>query len=168
MSCYFFNHFATPKLLKMKELTFAFVAVLTLNYLYAQQPVCNPFPKTITVTGTSEMENITDEIYVQTDLREYKKRGGEKEDLESIKTNFLTNCKSIGLADSVITIASYEGLNNVNWWRKRKKDPDLFATISYQIKFSSSKKMDELIDKLDDEATSNFRIVRTWHSKMSE
>lgn len=169
MSYYFFTLFTTPKLLKMKQLTLVCVAILTLNYLYAQQqPVCNPFPKTITVTGTSEMEIIPDEIYVQVDLREYKKRGGEKEDLESIKTNFLNNCKSIGLADSAITIASYEGLNSVNWWRKRKKDPDLFATISYQIKFSSSKKMDELIDKLDDEATSNFRIVRTWHSKMSE
>ncbi len=153
----------------MKHLTAVFVAMIALNYLYAQQqPSCNPYPKTITVTGTSEMEIIPDEIYVQVDLREYKKRGGEKEELENIKTNFLNSCKSIGLPDSVISIASYEGLNSPNWWRKRKKDPDLFATISYQIKFSSSKKMDELIDKLDDEATSNFRIVRTWHSKMIE
>jgi uncharacterized protein len=153
----------------MKHLTLVLVAILSLNYMNAQQqPACNPFPKTITVTGTSEMEIVPDEIYVQVDLREYKKRGGEKEDLETIKTNFLNSCKSIGLPDSVISIASYEGLNSPNWWRKRKKDPDLYATISYQIKFGSSKKMDELIDKIDDEATSNFRIVRTWHSKMTE
>lgn len=153
----------------MKQLALVIVAIITLNYVNAQQqPSCNPFPKTITVSGTAEMEIVPDEIYVQVDLREYKKRGGEKEDLETIKTSFLKSCNLVGLPDSVISIASYEGLNSPNWWRKRKKDPDLYATISYQIKFSSSKKMDELIDKLDDEATSNFRIVRTWHSKMSE
>ena len=169
MSCYFFIAFITLKLLRMKQLTLILVAILSLNYLNAQQqPVCNPYPKTISVTGTAELEIVPDEIYVQVDLREYKKKGDEKVDIEVIKTEFLSACKSIGLPDSVITIASYEGMNNADWWRKKKKDPNLFATISYQIKFSSSKKMDELIDKLDDEATSNFRIVRTWHSKMIE
>lgn len=133
-----------------------------------QQPTCNPFPKTITVSGTSEIEIVPDEIYVQVDLREYKKRGEEKVELEKIKDDFLSYCKLTGLPDSVISIASYEGLSNGNWWRKRKKDPELFATISYQIKFSSSKNMDDLISRLDDEATVNFRIVRIWHSKMSE
>ncbi len=133
-----------------------------------QQPSCNPFPKTITVSGTSEIEIVPDEIYVQVDLREYKKRGEEKVELEKIKDDFLSYCKLTGLPDSVISIASYEGLSNANWWRKRKKDPELFATISYQIKFSSSKYMDDLISRLDDEATVNFRIVKIWHSKMPE
>ena len=169
MSCYFFTLFITSKLLKMKQLTLVCVAILTLNYLYAQQqPVCNPFPKTITVTGTSEMEIIPDEIYVQVDLREYKKRGDEKVDIEVIKAEFLETCKELGIADSLITIASYEGMNSADWWRRKKRDPNLFATISYQIKFSSSKKMDDLVNKLNDEATSNFRIVKTWHSKMTE
>jgi hypothetical protein len=59
-------------------------------------------------------------------------------------------------------------MNSADWWRRKKKDPNLFANISYQVKFSNSKKMDDLIIKLDDEATYNFRIVRTWHSKMTE
>jgi uncharacterized protein YggE len=42
------------------------------------------------------------------------------------------------------------------------------ASISYQIKFANSKKMDELVAKLDDQATRNFRIVRTSHSKLQE
>jgi uncharacterized protein len=153
----------------MKHLALILVAMYSLNYVNAQQqPACNPFPKTIAVTGTSEMEIVPDEIYVQVDLREYKKRGDEKADIETIKTEFLDACKSIGLPDSVITIASYEGMNSADWWRRKKRDPNLFATISYQIKFSSSKKMDDLVAKLNDEATSNFRIVRTWHSKMTE
>lgn len=169
MSCYFFIAFITLKLLRMKQLTLILVAILSLNSMNAQQqPVCNPYPKTISVTGTAELEIVPDEIYVQVDLREYKKKGDEKVDIEVIKTEFLSACKSIGLPDSVITIASYEGMNNADWWRKKKKDPNLFATISYQIKFSSSKKMDDLVSKLNDEATSNFKIVRTWHSKMTE
>ncbi len=153
----------------MKKHLWLFPLFLFSVYIsFAQQVQNNPFPKTITVTGSSEMEIIPDEIYVQVDLREYKKRGGDKVDLETIKTDFLNSCKEAGLPDSVISIASYEGINSINWWRKRKNEPDLFATISYQVKFSSSAKMDDLIRKLDDDATSNFRIVRTWHSKMTE
>jgi uncharacterized protein len=153
----------------MKHLTLILVAMFSLNSMNAQQqPACNPFPKTITVTGTSEMDIVPDEIYVQVDLREYKKRGDEKVDIEVIKAEFLETCKAVGIADSLITIASYEGMNSADWWRRKKRDPNLFATISYQIKFSSSKKMDDLVNKLNDEATSNFRIVRTWHSKMTE
>lgn len=154
----------------MKRIAFFFTAFISfaVTITAQQQPVCNPFPKTITVTGSSEMEIIPDEIYVQVDLREYKKRGGDKVDLETIKTDFLNNCKATGLPDSAISIASYEGINSINWWRKKRNEADLFATISYQVKFSSSAKMDDLIVRLDDEATSNFRIVRTWHSKMTE
>jgi uncharacterized protein len=153
----------------MKHLTIILVAMLSLNSAGAQQqPACNPFPKTITVTGTSEMEIVPDEIYVQVDLREYKKKGEEKVDIEVIKAEFLAACKSVQIADSLISIASYEGMNTADWWRRKKKDPNLFATISYQIKFSSSKKMDDLVEKLNDEATANFRITKTWHSKMTE
>jgi uncharacterized protein YggE len=42
------------------------------------------------------------------------------------------------------------------------------ASISYQVKFTNSKKMDELVEKLDDDATQNFRIERTSHSKIQE
>ncbi|MEO6454513.1 MAG: SIMPL domain-containing protein [Ginsengibacter sp.] len=136
--------------------------------LFAQnQFVSNPFPKTINVTGSAEMDIVPDEIYVQADLREYKK-GGNKFDLETIKSNFLAACRSIGIPDSLISIASYEG-NNYNYWRwKKKKDPDMYASISYQVKFKDSKKMDELIEKLDDEATANFQIVKTSHSRIQE
>ncbi|MFT3844698.1 MAG: SIMPL domain-containing protein [Lacibacter sp.] len=153
----------------MKKHSWLFPLFLFSAYIsFAQQVQNNPFPKTITVTGSSEMEIIPDEIFVQVDLREYKKRGGDKVDLETIKTDFLNNCKATGLPDSAISIASYEGINSINWWRKKRNEADLFATISYQVKFSSSAKMDDLIVRLDDEATSNFRIVRTWHSKMTE
>jgi uncharacterized protein len=132
------------------------------------QPGCYPFPKTINVTGSAQIEVIPDEIYVQVDLREYKKRGEEKISLDKIKEEFLSNCKSIGIADSNVAVASFDGYNLANMWRRRRKDPDLFASITYQIKFSNIKLIDQLVDKLDDEATGNFGIIGTSHSKITE
>ena len=128
----------------------------------------NPFPKTITVSGSAEMEIVPDEIYVNITLREYQKRGDNKKEIETIKTAFLENCKAIGLPDSVISIISFTGYNNYYSFKKRKKDPDMQSSITYQVKFKSSELMDKLVEKLDDEATQNFVIARTSHSKMTE
>lgn len=146
---------------------FLFAAVVTSKAQNA--PTCNPYPKTISVSGSAEMEIVPDEIYVQVDLKEYKKKGENKVELEKIKSEFLEKCRSVGIADSLISIASYEGSNNNYWyWKRRKKDPDMYAGISYQVKFKESKKMDQLIDVLDDEATTNFQIVKASHSKIQE
>ena len=128
----------------------------------------NPFPKTITVSGSAEMEIVPDEIYVNITLREYQKRGENKKDIETIKTTFLENCKAIGLPDSVISIISFTGYNNYYSFKKRKKDPDMQSSIAYQVKFKSGELMDKLVEKLDDEATQNFVIANTSHSKMTE
>jgi uncharacterized protein YggE len=52
--------------------------------------------------------------------------------------------------------------------KNRKKNPDMKASITYLVKVSSTKKMDELVDKMDDEATQNFFIARVSHSKLQE
>jgi uncharacterized protein len=154
----------------MKQLIALFVLVLSVFFTTAQtQPTCNPYPKTISVTGSAEMEIVPDEIYVQIDLKEYKKKGENKVELDKIKSDFLAKCSSIGLVDSVISIASYQGANYNYWyWQRRKKDPDMYAGIAYQVKFKDSKKMDQLVDLLDDEATANFQIVKATHSKIQE
>ena len=153
----------------MKQLLFLVMAAGLSCGSMAQQTLSllpNPFPKTISVTGSAEMEIIPDEIYVQVDLKEYEKKQQGKTGLESIKTDFLNNCKVIGLPDSAISIASYEGYND--YWYKRKKKTDLYASISYQVKFTRSSDIDAFVEKLDEDATQNFRIIKTWHSKMSE
>lgn len=127
----------------------------------------NPFPKTITVNGSADMEVIPDEIYVNIELKEYQKKGESKKDIEAIKSAFLESCKIAGIPDSAISIASYSG-NNPFYWKKRKKDPSLFTGIAYQIKFKSSEMMDRLIEKLDDDATQNFQIVSVNHSQIKE
>ncbi len=155
----------------MKKIVFAFL-LLTGTYTGMTQVnsnmLINPYPKTIAVSGSAEMEIVPDEIYVQVDLREYEKRGTGKINLETIKAIFLQACKQAGIPDSVISIATYEGNNLSYWLLKKKKTPDMMAGISYQLKFSNTQKMDQLIALLDDEATQSFSITKTSHSKITE
>jgi len=154
----------------MKSLFLSAIIFIACSATNAQErSVSNPYPKTINVSGSADMEIVPDEIYVQVDLKEYKKKGENKVELEKIKADFLSKCKSAGIEDSLVSIASYEG-TNYNYWlmRRQKKNPDMFAGIAYQIKFRDSKKMDQLVELLDDEATANFRIVKVSHSKMTE
>lgn len=155
----------------MKKLIIITGILLVANFLTARQlqPIFtnNPFPKTITVSGSAEMEVIPDEIYVNVELKEYQKKGEEKKDMETIRSKFLESCKAVGIPDSAVSILSYTG-DNPYFARKRKKDPDMFTGITYQVKFKSSELMDKLVEKLDDDATQSFLIASTHHSKMTE
>jgi uncharacterized protein YggE len=149
--------------MKKHLLTLTFLAFLIPAFSQTDK---NPYPRTITVNGSAEMEVIPDEIYVVVDLKEYEKKGQGKIDLETIKSQFLKSVKEVGIPDSNITIAAYEGFNNP--WLKKKKKTELYSSIAYQIKFSKSSDMDRLVEKLDDDATQNFRIVKTSHSKLAQ
>lgn len=126
--------------------------------------------KTVNASGIAEMEVVPDEIYVQVQLREYDKKGGSKIDIDAIKNDFLKAAASIGLNENDISVQGYQGWDG-NFWmyrKNKKKNPDMKASITYQVKLSSTKKMDELVQKLDDEATQNFFISRVSHSKLQE
>lgn len=153
----------------MKRIIAISALMITTMGVFAQSPVVNPFPKTITVSGSAEMEIVPDEIFVQIELKEYEKKGTGKVDLEKIKSEFLQKVKSVGIPDSLVSIASYDGYTDYYWHKKQlKKRTDLLASIAYQIKFTNSSKIDELVNILDDEATQNFTVVKTSHSKMAE
>jgi uncharacterized protein YggE len=155
----------------MKKITLALSLLLLAAYSQAQTTPkpdsYNPYPKTITVNGSAEFEIVPDQIYVQVTLQEYDKKGAGKISLETIKTSFLTTCEAAGIADSNVSVASYEGYDRW-YWRKRKKAPVMNATISYEILFKNTAEMDALVDKLDDEATQSFAIVRTSHSNITD
>jgi uncharacterized protein YggE len=132
------------------------------------QVINNPYPKTITVTGIAEMDIIPDEIYVQVDLKEYDKKGQGKINIDKIKQDFLKNVRALGIPDSLVSVAGYDGNNWNPWWRKKNKKDELYASISYLLKLKNSKQVDDLVEKLDDNATQNFFIQRTASSKMTE
>lgn len=151
----------------MKKL---FIALFMLLSISAFSQENNKYPKTINVNGTAEMEVVPDEIYVQVELREYDKKGSGKIDIETIKNNFLKAAKSIGLADTDLSVQGYSGWDGNYWWYKKnkKQNPDMKAGITYWVKVSSTSKMDELVNKMDDEATQNFFIAKVSHSKLQE
>ena len=151
----------------MKKIFITLLMLFSLVYSYAQNEK-NLYPRTITVTGSAEMEIIPDEIYVQVDLKEYDKKGQGKINLENIKRDFLRSVKSLGIPDSLVSIAAYDGLSNDPWWRKKHKKEELYATISYQVKLSNSNQLDKLVEMLDDNATENFFIQKTSTSRMEE
>ena len=137
-------------------------------FTYAQNNT--PMQRTITATGNAKIEVVPDEIYIAVNLREYDKKGDGKIDIETIKNNFLKTCKSIGLNDTDVVVQSYSGYDGTPYQYKKnkKQNPDLKAGINYWVKVSSLKKMDELVSKLDDEATQNFYIAKTDYSKKEE
>ena len=143
-------------------------AFILLGTTLKAQTERNPYPKTISVTGSAEMEIVPDEIYVQVDLKEYEKKGQSKIPIDKIKQDFLYIVKSMGLPDSSVTIAGYDGDDANPWYRKKNKKGELFASISYQVKLKTSKQLDDLVNLLDDNATQNFMITRTEHSKITE
>lgn len=151
----------------MKQLLFLVLAHGFLLQARSQNAV-NPYPRTIKVNGSAEMEVVPDEIYVHVHLKEYEKKGTGKVSIDKIKTDFLAQVRQLGIPDSAVSIASYEGNDGNIWWKKKKKDPQMTASITYQLKLNSSAKIDQLVNVLDDDATEDFQIVRTSHSKILE
>ncbi|MBP6431176.1 MAG: SIMPL domain-containing protein [Ferruginibacter sp.] len=149
----------------MRHLFTFFLCLISLLTFSQKDNSREGFPKTITVTGSADIEYTPDEIYVQVELTEFKKKGEEKVELEKIKNDFLIKCKSIGIPDSIIRLGSYLGYST---YKKKKKDVELYNSVIYQIKFSESKKIDELMKVLDDDATSIFKVGRVSHSKISD
>lgn len=135
---------------------------------FAQNTVVNPYPRTITVNGSAELEIVPDEIYVQVVLKEYEKKGAGKISIDKIRQDFLTAVRSLGLPDSAVSVSAYDGYNGNPWWRKKNKKEELYSSISYQVKLRNTTQIDQLVDKLDDNATQNFYIQSVSHSRISE
>ena len=86
----------------MEKILIAFALSMFMRHAIAQE--IKPVQKSISVGGSSEIEVVPDEIYVQVDLREYNKKNGDKVNINTIKNNFLEACKSIGLTDKDVTV----------------------------------------------------------------
>ncbi len=152
----------------MKKIFLALSASLCLLIANAQTYDNTIKQRTINVNGHSELEITPDEIYVQIELSEYNKKNGDKVDIEIIRNQFLTAVKSMGIADTDVVVQGYAGWDGNYWWynKNKKKNPDLKAGITYQVKVKTVDDMDKLVDKLDDQATQNFYISNTSHSRI--
>lgn len=127
--------------------------------------------KVIHVQAIAETEVTPDEIFVQIQLQEYEKKGAGKKDINTIKNEFLSRMKKLGLTEKEVTVQNYSGYDGNYWlWHRRnkQKDPDMKASISYLVKLSSVQQLDEVVKNLDDEATENFYIQKVSHSKLED
>jgi len=154
----------------MKKLILALTASLSVLLAIAQVPDNTIKQRTINVNGSAQLEITPDEIYVQIELREYTKKNGDKVGIETIRNQFLAAAKSMGISDSDVVVQGYSGWDGNYWWyqKNKKKNPDMKAGINYEVKVKTVDEMDQLVDKLDDEATQNFSISRVWHSNMDD
>ena len=105
--------------------------------------------RTINVTGTAELQITPDEIYVQVELREYNKKNGDKVDIETIRNQFLNAVKTMNIADTDVVVQGYSGWDGNYWWyqKNKKKNPDMKAGITYEVKVKTVDDMDKLVDK---------------------
>lgn len=126
--------------------------------------------KKIEVTGSAEMEIVPDEVFVNFTLQEYYNKQKAKIDIDQIQKDFLDRCSKAGISKDRIQILNMSGFDQNNWyWRKRKREqPDLLASTTYMIKFSSAADIDKLVNTLDDNATTNMNISKTSHSKIED
>src|SRR5438045_779980 len=111
---------SSNKFYTMKKILFASL-LFTAIQVSAQTNVVNPYPRTITVNGSAETEVVPDEIYVQVDLKEYEKKGSGKVTIDRIRQDFLAAVRSLGLPDSTISVAGYDGYNGNPWLRKKNR-----------------------------------------------
>lgn len=151
----------------MKKIIIVFFASIFCYNAMAQDS--RPVQRTVSASGTAEIEVIPDEIYVQVILKEYKLKNGNKVDIDKIKNDFLAQCKNMGLTEKDIAVQGYSGYDTNEWWRKKKKDnPDMLASVTYQIKVDKVEKLDQLVSRMDDQATENFYISKTEYSKIDQ
>ncbi|GAA4327085.1 SIMPL domain-containing protein [Flaviaesturariibacter amylovorans] len=154
----------------MKKSFLSFLLAVACLGAPAQSPAASyPFPRTISVTGTAEQELVPDEIHVQVELKEYGRPGAPKVTLDGIRRQFLNTVRSLGIADSLVNVVSYDGYNDAEWWeRKRNRKDQLQASVTYGVKLRSTAQVNELVDRLDPHATQNFQVARVSHSRITE
>ncbi len=155
----------------MKKLIFIFLYlfVATASAPAQENTAPNSHDNRIVVTGTAEMEVEPDEVYMTFTLREYDNKSKEKVDLEAIRKEFLKACDDAGIASSDIAVQQVGGNAYNRWWYlKNSKRQDFRATVSYEIRFTGTAKIDALMPRLNDDALSNAWVSKNDHSKMEE
>jgi uncharacterized protein len=154
--------------MKLNKLVLLFALILITSASVAQT-IVQPKIKKIVVMGSAEMEVDPDEIYVNFVLREYQDKQKNKIGIEKIKKDFLAACEKAGVLKENIRVEGMSGSAYNDWFvRKRRREPEFVASVTYIIKFTGTKMIDNLVPNLSDEAVSNMYISKSTHSKMEE
>ncbi len=120
--------------------------------------------KKIEVTGTADMEVTPDEIYVRITLKEYMD-GRRKVNLDKLEERLVKALRSERIPEENLTVQNIYGYN---WDWKKKKSGDFMASKSFRLKVPNLKKMNDLIERLDERGINNMNIDNYSHSKLED
>ncbi len=148
----------------MKKIVFTLIASAISLMSFAQAIPSNPYPKTITVSGTAEMEIVPDQIYFRVVLKEYQK-DKNKVELEKLEKELYQAVSAAGIPKEDLTVETVYG---DKWRRNKYKTAELYNSKTYIIKVSTPGKIDEVLDKVNPESINSVSIRNYSHSKMEE
>ncbi|MBC7451807.1 MAG: SIMPL domain-containing protein [Cytophagales bacterium] len=148
----------------MKTILISLLSLFVVGASMAQTPAVPLIQKSITVTGTAEMEVVPDEIYFRVVLKEYLK-DKNKVPLDKLEKELTQAVTSSGVAKENFTIEQVYG---ERWKQKKSKDSELYSAKSYIIKISEPGKIDEILDKISPESIESVEIRNYSHSKIEE
>lgn len=148
----------------MKKLILIGFAILLTLSSFAQNGTKNFIDQNyIELTGTSKMEIVPDEIYLNIDLRE--KDTKNKESIAQLETKMFKALKKIGLdLEKQVKVLDFTS-NFQSYWLKKK---DVMKSKSFQVIVHDTKTLSNLFATLEKVDISNINIVRVDHSKMDE
>jgi uncharacterized protein len=133
------------------------------NLTYSQTPP--PEKKSITVTGSAEMEVVPDEIYFMIVLQEYMNKDKVKVGIEILEKE-LQN--SVSAADIPKENLQIENVFGQQWVYKKRKQHDFLSSKRYIIKLSDPTKIDGILDKLDPQGIDRISISKLSYSKIEQ
>ncbi|SFW38329.1 SIMPL domain-containing protein [Chitinophaga sancti] len=119
--------------------------------------------KTISVNGISEIEITPDIIYLNITLQEYQKDKNTKIDISTLEDQLTKAVQKAGIPAENLTISSVSG---DQWWRKKKKDADFYASKEFRLKLSNLNKLNSILDGVEDAGITNVYISETTSSKI--
>lgn len=146
----------------MKHLIIGFIFIIT-----AQLSCAQSFPsvdkKHISVTGSSELIVVPDEIELEIILQEYNWVSNGKRDLLNIEADFLDILKKNNIDKKILVFSNTDYYWYYYWWSCKN---DTYRQKSYKIKLSSSADFLSLVNDLNIKGVKSIRISDSSHKDL--
>ncbi len=120
--------------------------------------------KKIEVNGEAEMEVTPNEIYVRIVLKEYLD-GRKKVSINKLESQLVKAVDAEDLSKQDLTVESIYGYN---WNWKKQRSEEFLATKSFKLKVADLKKMNELLERLDERGINNVSIASYSHTDLQK
>lgn len=123
-----------------------------------------PQVKKIEVNGEAEMEITPNEIQLRIVLKEYLD-GRKKVEMNKLESQLVKALKAEDFADDDLTVESISGYN---WNWKKQRSEEFLATKSFKLKVSDLRKMNDLLERLDQRGINSVSIASYTHSNLEQ